>query len=65
MGNCGSVKKRNHHLNDKKISDSSDASSRLKNGGNNNERRKSIRMQEFDRVSNMTILDGNLLVFLK
>jgi len=60
MGNCGSAKKHvsNHHSNDKKNSTSTNIHNGVKNGNNVFDRRKSIKLQEFDRISNMTILDG-------
>lgn len=61
MGSCGSAKK--HNINGSvNGAKKNSVNSKVPNGiehGVNSARRKSIKLQEFDRISNVTILDGN------
>lgn len=63
MGSCNSAKKRNVNgsVNGaKKNSINSISPNGVSNLGVNFAKRKSIKLQEFDRISNVTIMDGNL-----
>lgn len=66
MGSCGSVKKHNTNgsINGgKKNSVNSNIPNGLPKYGEGPGKRKSIKLQEFDRISNATIMDGILFIF--